>query len=357
MHPDRFGLALGPPFAAGVLEVPDQLLLLGIDADHRLTGGQRRLGDRVDVLKLRVTVGVPGALAGLDVGLQAVAQQPQQLGDRREMHAVALLAQRRGEMPHAPRRPDQQRLRIAAAASFDQPLEILQQRRVDIGQRVASASTPTHAARLQTLARLKLGDPLTDRRHRDPRRSRRRSNPAAASRARLTGRPQPPLTLIELARQRPELHADRDLINHAPSFDTENPTPATLFIYGSYPDTSEIPERSAANVHGVSYSFDAADAPTQKQTQYYEMFGSRGIWHEGWKAVTVHGPGNGKGNFDDDAWQLFHTDEDRSEAHDLADRHPEKLDQLKAIWMEEAKANNVLQRIDTPASAFCFAPL
>lgn len=53
---------------------------------------------------------------------------------------------------------------------------------------------------------------------------------------------------------------------------------------------------------GVSmlYSFDDTDAPTTKVTQYYEMFGSRGIWHQGWKAVTVHGPGNGRGAFEND---------------------------------------------------------
>jgi arylsulfatase len=95
---------------------------------------------------------------------------------------------------------------------------------------------------------------------------------------------------------------------------------------------------------GVSmrYSFAAADAATQKQTQYYEMFGSRGIWHQGWKAVTEHGPTSGMSNFDQDVWQLFHTDEDRSEAHDLADEHPEKQEELKALWMQEAEANNVL---------------
>ena len=71
----------------------------------------------------------------------------------------------------------------------------------------------------------------------------------------------------------------------------------------------------------MRYSFDAdPDGPTQKQTQYDEMFGSRGIWHQGWKAVTVHGPTSGMANFDRDRWQLFHTDEDRSEAHDLADQ-------------------------------------
>jgi arylsulfatase len=72
------------------------------------------------------------------------------------------------------------------------------------------------------------------------------------------------------------------------------------------------------------------------------MFGSRGIWHEGWKAVTEHGPTSGMSGFDRDTWQLFHTAEDRSEARDLAAENPDKLEELKALWMEEAKANNVL---------------
>jgi hypothetical protein len=95
---------------------------------------------------------------------------------------------------------------------------------------------------------------------------------------------------------------------------------------------------------GVSmrYSFDDAGAPTRKETQYYEMFGMRGIWHEGWKAVTEHGPISGMSNFDNDTWQLFHTDEDRSEAHDLAGQNPEKVKELSELWFGEAKRNNVL---------------
>ena len=96
---------------------------------------------------------------------------------------------------------------------------------------------------------------------------------------------------------------------------------------------------------GVSmrYSFDDAGAPTAKETQYYEMLGTRGIWHKGWKAVTEHGPVPlNLGRFDQDRWQLFHTDEDRSEAHDLAEQHPEKLEELKALWLEEAKKYDVL---------------
>jgi arylsulfatase len=95
---------------------------------------------------------------------------------------------------------------------------------------------------------------------------------------------------------------------------------------------------------GVSmkYSFDSADAATAKDTQYYEMLGSRGIWHKGWKAVTEHGPTSGLGKFDEDRWQLFHTDEDRSEAHDVAEQFPDRVEELQRIWLEEAKKYNAL---------------
>jgi len=95
---------------------------------------------------------------------------------------------------------------------------------------------------------------------------------------------------------------------------------------------------------GVSmrYSFDGAEAPTRKETQYYELLSTRGIWHRGWKASAEHGPMLNKGRFDQDRWQLFHTDVDRAEAHDLAAEHPEKLSELQALWLEEARKNQVL---------------
>ena len=92
----------------------------------------------------------------------------------------------------------------------------------------------------------------------------------------------------------------------------------------------------------MRYSFDAGDAPTEKERQYYAMLGTRGIWENGWKAVAVHGPTSGIGNFDQDEWQLFHTDEDRAEAHDLAEQHPDKLKELIDAWFEEAAKFNVL---------------
>ena len=99
-----------------------------------------------------------------------------------------------------------------------------------------------------------------------------------------------------------------------------------------------------APLAGVSmrYTFDDAKAPTRKETQYYEMLGTRGIWHKGWKAATEHGPMIDNGKFDQDRWQLFHTDVDRAEAHDLADENPDKVKELAALWLAEAEKNNVL---------------
>jgi arylsulfatase len=105
-------------------------------------------------------------------------------------------------------------------------------------------------------------------------------------------------------------------------------------------------------VSGVSmrYSFDATpDAPTAKKRQFYAMLGTRAIWEDGWKAVAVHAPLTGKGNFDKDPWQLYHVDVDRSESTDLAAQYPEKLEALKKAWFEEAEKNFALPLDDRSA--------
>jgi arylsulfatase len=103
---------------------------------------------------------------------------------------------------------------------------------------------------------------------------------------------------------------------------------------------------------GVSmrYTFDAApDAPTRKHRQYYAMLGTRAIWEDGWLAAAVHAPLTGKGHFDQDQWQLYHVDEDRSESKDLAKENPEKLQGLIKAWFEEADRNMVLPLDDRTA--------
>jgi hypothetical protein len=104
-------------------------------------------------------------------------------------------------------------------------------------------------------------------------------------------------------------------------------------------------------LNGVSmrYSFDDAHAPTTKKRQYFAMLGTRGIWQDGWKAAALHAPISGKGHFDADRWELYHVDSDRAEARNLADEHPEKLQELIDAWFDEAEANFVLPLDDRPA--------
>jgi arylsulfatase len=69
------------------------------------------------------------------------------------------------------------------------------------------------------------------------------------------------------------------------------------------------------------------------------MFGHRGLWHAGWKAVAFHPPG---APFDADRWELFHLDDDFSETDDLAQREPQRLAAMIEAWWREAERNQVL---------------
>ena len=104
---------------------------------------------------------------------------------------------------------------------------------------------------------------------------------------------------------------------------------------------------------GVSmmYSFNDAAAPNRKERQYYEMFGNRAIWADGWKAVTLHAKRmpwdvNVVLPFDDDEWELYNVAEDFSESTNLAEENPEKLAELIAIFDEEAWKYNVYPLYD-----------
>ena len=91
-------------------------------------------------------------------------------------------------------------------------------------------------------------------------------------------------------------------------------------------------------LEGVSMvtSFEDAAVATAKETQFFTMLGSRGIWHKGWKATTVHPTIANWSHFGKDRWELYHVDKDRSEIHNLADQYPDKLEALKMLWYHEA---------------------
>src|SRR5207302_1149732 len=103
-----------------------------------------------------------------------------------------------------------------------------------------------------------------------------------------------------------------------------------------------------------STSFGDAGAAGRHETQYYEMFGCRALYHLGWKAVTYHPIQDTRVGFDDDHWELYHVDEDPSECHDLAGQHPAKLRELIERWWTEAGRNQVLPLDNRPFSELVF---
>ena len=101
----------------------------------------------------------------------------------------------------------------------------------------------------------------------------------------------------------------------------------------------------------MAYSFDDPGAPTNHPEQYYELFGNRALYKDGWKAVTIHANRmpwdlNKVLPFDEDVWELYHIDEDFSEAVNVADQYPDKLAELKARWEEVAWESNVFPLYD-----------
>ena len=171
---------------------------------------------------------------------------------------------------------------------------------------------------------------------------------------------------------------------------TPDPVPRTQFLHCNdlvptfYDLLGITPPRM---VHGIPQdpidgaSFAATlvdrDAKAGKTTQYFEIMGSRAIYHDGWMA-SAFGPrapwatgmpaGIQDWNPDDDTWELYHLDEDWTQNNDLADQHPKKLAQLRELFAIEAAKNKVLpvggglwvvamhpeQRISTPYTSWRF---
>jgi arylsulfatase A-like enzyme len=128
-------------------------------------------------------------------------------------------------------------------------------------------------------------------------------------------------------------------------------------------EAARLPEPRRVNgvdqypMDGVSmlYSVDDATAASRRTTQYFEMFGNRAIYHDGWVAATRHSipwlmvplpP------LEDDVWELYHVAEDFSEANDLAAQNPAKLKELQDLFMKEAARNRVLPIDDRRSERF-----
>jgi len=117
----------------------------------------------------------------------------------------------------------------------------------------------------------------------------------------------------------------------------------------------ELPEKvkgfDQIPLEGVSFrsTFESDDVPTPKESAFFSMLGSRAVWHNGWKAVSVHPTIAGWGHFDEDRWELYDTAKDPTESNDLAAEHPEKVKEMIDHWFHLADLYKGLPIIDGTA--------
>jgi arylsulfatase len=131
----------------------------------------------------------------------------------------------------------------------------------------------------------------------------------------------------------------------------------TILEAAGLPHPTVVNSIQQAPIEGVSmlYAFDDAKAAERRETQYFEMFCNRGIYHQGWTAVTRHGVpwvGAYKRSFDEDVWELYDTNTDWTQAHDLAKAHPKKLAELQRLFLIEAGKYSALPLDDRTFERF-----
>lgn len=121
----------------------------------------------------------------------------------------------------------------------------------------------------------------------------------------------------------------------------------TILEAAGLPEPRQVNGIEQYPMDGVSmiYSFDNAKAKEKHTTQYFEMFGNRAIYHDGWFARTIHKAPwekHPRRGLTEDIWELYDMSNDFSLVNDLSKKHPEKLSDMKRIFMVEAARNKVL---------------
>jgi arylsulfatase len=115
-----------------------------------------------------------------------------------------------------------------------------------------------------------------------------------------------------------------------------------------FPDSVDGVKQEPLAGTSLVYTFDRPDAPSTHHVQYFEMVGNRGIYRDGWWAGARHllpwelaNTIGGSAQIGQHPWELYNLNEDYSQAHDLAAKYPEKLQELEKLFDSEARRNNV----------------
>ncbi|MGB5169095.1 MAG: arylsulfatase, partial [Acidimicrobiia bacterium] len=92
-----------------------------------------------------------------------------------------------------------------------------------------------------------------------------------------------------------------------------------------------------SEIEGESFAASITDpSAPERESQFYSMLGQRALYHQGWLANTLHPPLSGWSGFDQDEWELYHLAEDRTQSHNVAAEHPDRLEQMKGLWFYNA---------------------
>jgi len=205
------------PLSTGILEVPHQLLLLGVHRDDRLTPLLSAVNLVVEVVELRVSIGVLGPLPRLAVRLQRIALLHQQLGHQSGADGVPHGLQFGRQLARALRRPAQRCVGQARRRRLQQRGQIRQQRRVFVGGALAPSPAPPNPLRLDRICRRQLLKASRNRRSRDPCRADHDSDATVPQTLGLGRRPQTARTLRQHRRQRFVFGSNRVSV-HTPSY-------------------------------------------------------------------------------------------------------------------------------------------
>ena len=120
-------------------------------------------------------------------------------------------------------------------------------------------------------------------------------------------------------------------------------TPAVLELIGIEKPghIKGVPQKDFTGT-SLAYTIDNPDERSRKHVQYFEIFGNRAIYKDGWKAVVNHSVSE---SYEADKWELYHVDEDFSEKCDVSGQYPQKLKELQDEFLIEAAKNNVFPMI------------